>query len=78
VLREHDPALVLAVAPDGARDDAAVRVVEPGRGPLRAEDARRQLDDAAERRVEPLGARELAAELEQRLRALGLAPRRLV
>ena len=39
---------------------------------------RRTLDDAFEHPLETLGRREVAPELEQRLRALGLAPLRLV
>ena len=55
-------------------------VLQPHRGPRRAEQPRGQLDDALEHLVERLGGRELAAELEQRVgdleRFLGASPPR--
>src|SRR4029079_19816859 len=59
--------------------DVAVRgILEPERGVRRRNQLRRSLDDALENALEPLGGREVAPELEQRLRALRLAPLRLV
>src|SRR5205085_9195689 len=76
---EHARPLLLGVAAGRPRDELAGRgILEPDRGPARAEDRGRELDDAVEDLVEALRARELAPELEQRLRALSLAPLGLV
>ncbi len=62
-----------------ADDDVAARgILEPERGVRRRDQLCRSLDDALEHALEPLGGREVAPELEQRLRALRLAPLRLV
>jgi hypothetical protein len=68
--------LRLAVAVQPPRDDPAVVVLEPDRRPRRAEQTGGQLDDAVDDPVEARRGRELAAELEQRCRAFGLAARR--
>jgi hypothetical protein len=57
---------------------AALRVLRPDRRARRAQDRRRTVDDELQRLFERAGTRQLAAELEQRRRALRLAPLRLV
>src|SRR5205085_4776178 len=76
---EDERTLLLAVAAARTRYElAGRRLLEPQRRPRRAEDRRGAVDDAVEDLVQPLRSRKLAPELEQRLRALGLAPLGLV
>ena len=65
---------------DRSADDdvAARRVLEPEGGVRRRDQLCSPLDDAFEHALEPLRRGEVAPELEQRLRALGLAALRLV
>ena len=66
------------VADRGSPDEVAARLLQPERGIRRADQLRGALDDARQHVVETFRGGEVAAELEQRLRALGLAPLRLV
>ena len=74
----HDRASVL-VADRRLSDEVASRsLLQPERGVRRADQLRGAFDDARQHVIETLRGGEVAAELEQRLRALGLAPLRLV
>ena len=76
--RLHARTLLRRVAVQLARREPAVGVLEPDRRPRRREQVGGQLDDALQDVVEGRGRGELPAELEQRRRALRVAPCRLV
>ena len=72
-------ALLLRVAVQSLRDEfARLRILNPNRRSRGADDAGGLRHGALEHIAQPLGRRELACKLEQRLRALGFAPLCLV